>query len=473
MAPHKLFYPKILWAEENAEDWWIGAKKVIKLIGEKIDLSSVNGVAVSGQAPTCLPIDREGKPLRNAIIWIDGRAKEEVQLLKEKLGNHKSFKISGNIIDSYFGGPKFFWLRRNEQAIYEKTFKILQSHSYVTYKLTGEIAIDYSTAGLCAPFYDYRKKNWSEEVCNLIDFDLDKLPEIKGASEVVGEIASEAASETGLKKGTPVITGGGDFAASTLAAGVTSEGEGALMLGTGSCLLTPMKEPKYDPRLVNTMHVVKDTYLTNGWIYIGIILRWFREEFCRIEEVILDGSDFTVYQLMDERASKIPIGSDKLIILPYFMGEKTPLWDPLARGTIIGLTPKHTKIHIYRAILESLGYEFYTMMSIMQNKGIELKILTAVNGGAKSSLWRQILADITGKPVAYIKKSEGAALGDCILAGIGSGQFTDEKVVKNWIEVKMINEPNMENHRKYQRLCKIYTKLYECNREIFKMLAET
>jgi len=470
--PHELIYPKIRWAEENAEDWWVGVKKATKAIGATVNLSDISGIAISGQAPTCLPVDRSGKPLRNAIIWIDGRAEAEADFLRKELGDEESFRISGNIIHSYFGGAKFLWFRRNEDEIYKKTWKIFQSHSYVIYKLTGEVVTDYSTAGLCSPCYDYGRRDWSIDVCNLMDIDLDKLPEIKGSSEIAGEVTSEAAAETGLRKGTPVVTGGGDYAASTLATGVISEGEGSLMLGTACNLLVPMGSPKYDPRLINTMHVVKDTYLVAGSSYVGGILRWFKEEFCNVEDLIFKKSNRTVYELMDEMASRISLGSDRLIFLPYFMGERTPIWDSFARGTIIGLTPKHTKAHIYRAILESLGYAFYGMISIIQEKGIELKTLTAVNGGARSNLWRQILADAMGKPITYIEKCEGAAFGDCVLAGVGAGQFSDEKVIKNWIEIKMVNEPNMENHMKYRQLHDIYVKLYQSNKELFRMLAK-
>ena len=465
-------YPKPGWAEENAEDWWIGVKEAIRKVGKRINLSEIDGIAVSGQAPTCLPVDKYGKPLRNAIIWIDGRAEKEAATLKEIIGNESSFQVSGNIIHSHLGGPKFLWFRKNEAEKYEKTWKILQSHSYIIYKLTNEAVTDYSTAGLCAPCYDYRKRDWSEEICNIMGINLEKLPRIGGAWEVAGEITGEAAAETGLRKGIEVMIGGGDYAASTLATGVIREGEASLMLGTACNLLAPVASPKYDPRLINTMHVVRDTYLVIGSAHVGGILRWFKEMFCRVEDLILSGSGLTVYQLMDDLASKIPAGSEKLIVLPYFMGGRTPIWDPHARGMIIGLTFKHTKAHIYRAILESLGYAFYNLMLIMEERGIELKSLTTVNGGARSQLWRQILADILGKNILYIKGCEGAAFGDCVLAGVGIGKFKDEEVINNWIKIETVNEPNMRNHEIYRRLSEVYTKLYENNKELFRLMGE-
>jgi xylulokinase len=467
---YEISYPYPGWAEEDANLWWKGVKETIKEVLKKVPSKNVEAIAFSGQSPTMLPLDKKGKPLMPAIIWCDSRSKEECKIVKEKIGERKVFDISGNRIDPYFGGNKFFWLKRNRPEVYAQTWKVCQSHGYPIFKLTDRIVTDYSVAGLCSPIYDCRKKKWSDEICNELNLDIDMLPEIMPSSAVVGEVTHNAAEETGLKKGTPVIVGGGDFAASTLSVGAVGEGDASIMLGTACNFIIPMSTQKFDVRLLNTSHVVRDNYLVIGSSHGGLILRWMRDQILDTEYNSLKDSGMSFYEFMDNKSSDIPIGSEGLILFPYFVGGLTPIWNPSARGIYFGLTPNHNKAHLYRAVLEAVGYSFRYTASIVSERGVHPKMIYSVNGGARSAVWRQILSDILNIPVAYVKDNMGAPVGDVILAGVGIGHFRDETVVKDWVKISEINYPDKVRHEKYKKYYHIYMELYERVKDLFALL---
>jgi len=460
---YKTDYPKPAWAEENPDDWLNASVSTIKnvLKSSKINAGDIAGISISGLTPNCIPIDQNGVPIRPAIIWIDRRSDPECEWIKKEIGIEKCTKVSGNQIDPYFGGPKFLWFKKNEPDLFKKTKKILTGSNYVLYHMTDKVAVtDYSVAGLCSPCYDYQKKQWSEEICESMGIPIDILPELHQSHEIIGEINATMAKKTGLKTGTPVVTGGGDFACSTLGAGVIDEGEACAMYGTAGNILIPLKKPAFDIRLLNTSHVVKDKYLTLGSIFSGGIVRWFRNTF---------GGD---YKALDDEASKLTVGSDNLILLPYFMGERTPIWDIHARGVYVGLTPYHTKAHMYRAILEGTGYALSHVIEIVKSEGIAIKEIIAVDGGAKSKIWRQIISDIMGITQSYMSKTGGAPIGDAILAGIGCGLFKDARIVKNWIPEGEKTIPIPKNHDLYKKYYKLFLKIYENLKSSFVDLQE-
>ncbi|NVM02517.1 MAG: xylulokinase [Candidatus Helarchaeota archaeon] len=463
-------YPKPAWAEENPDDWLNATIKGIKVVikSSKINSSDIIGISISGLTPNCVPIDANASPIRPALIWIDRRSEAECNWIRKEIGIDKCINICGNQIDPYFGGPKFLWFRKNEPKLFKKTKKILLGSNYVVYNFTDKKAVtDHSVAGLCAPCYDYNKKQWSEEICEAMQIPIELLPELHYSHEIIGEINSAAAKKTGLKKGTPIVTGGGDFACSTLGAAVIDEGEACAMYGTAGNILIPLKSPKYDIRLLNTSHVVKGKYLTLGSIFAGGILEWFRNMLGDIEQLRAKKKGLSVYQILDEQASKLPVGSNGLILLPYFMGERTPIWDVYARGVYMGITPYHTKAHLYRAILEGTGYALNHIIEIAVSQGISIREIIAVNGGAKSQLWRQIVSDIMGIPQIYISKAGGAPLGDAILAGIGCGVFQDVRVVKKWIFKGERTEPISKNHEIYKKYYKLFQKIYDSLKNSF------
>jgi sugar (pentulose or hexulose) kinase len=467
---YEICYPKPGWAEEDSKLWWNGVEQTLKNILNKVSPKEVSAVAISGQAPTIIPIDRNGEPLMPAIIWMDSRSKEETKIIQEKIGDKRAFNLSGNRIDPYFGGVKYLWLKRNRPEIYKKTWKICQSHSFPIFKLTGEVVTDYSTAGLCSPIYDYSKRRWSESICEELDLNAELLPKIMSSSGIAGEVTSEASEEVGLKKGTPVIAGGADFATSLLSVGAVEEGDASIILGSACNLVIPMSSPKFDERLLGTMHAVKDTYAVLGGCSAGGILRWMKDQILEAESLQLSDSGTSIYEIMDNKAAQLPIGSEGLIMFPYFNGGLAPIWNPNMRGIYFGLTPKHGKAHLFRAVLEATGYTFLYIASIVAENGIHPKMIYGVNGGTRSKLWCQILSDILDIPIAHVKDNIGAPLGDAILAGVGTGVFKNEKIAKEWIKINEVTYPNKENNSKYKRYYNIYRQLYENTKDLFKLL---
>jgi sugar (pentulose or hexulose) kinase len=470
MVEYPIQYPRPLWAEGNPDDWWHAVITTIRdvLRLSKIDSTDIQGVSISGLAPECVPVDKEGKPLRSAILWMDRRSSSECDWIVEKIGLETVHRISGNTVDSYFGGPKWLWFKRNEPELYEKTWKILQAHSYPVLKMTGEAVTDYSYGGLCSPNFDLARRKWSEEICGEMGISIDKLPSVHLSHQVIGEVTSSAAAQTGLARGTQVVTGGGDFACSTLGAGVISPGEACQMVGTAGNLLIPTGENlKLDTRLINTVHVTGG-YLTFGSLLAGGILRWFRDEI-GVQPGPID-SDKSSYAVLDAEADQIQPGSGGLIVLPYFMGARTANWDPYARGVFFGVTPYHTRSHLYRSLLEGIAYAFRHVMEIAEQVGGHVREIVSVNGGGKSKVWRQIFADVLGVPILYLAQSGGAPMGDAILAAVGTKNLKDFSAIKGWLEVTEKNEPNGASTQKYLQYYAIYRDLYEHLKEDYRRL---
>lgn len=472
VAEYPTAYPRPTWAEQDPRQWWDAALASIKQSLQKAEIKpeAVKGISISGQAPSCVAVDRRMKPLRPAILWIDRRATDEVEWIASEVGAEKVREVSGNTIDAYFGGPKWLWFRNKEPDLFKRTWKILQAHSYIIYQLSGEIVTDPSHAGLCSPCFDLHKKEWSDEICGALGIDVSLLPEVAPSHQIVGKVSRAGSEVSGLVRGTPIVTGGGDFACATLGCGVMEVGQAAQMLGTAGNLLVPMGESiDPDPRLVNTIHVTGD-YLTVGSIYAGGVIQWFREQLGEPEVLESKRSGKTAYRLLDEKAANIESGADGLILLPYFMGERTPIWDPYARGVYVGLTPYHTRAHMYRAALEGIAFAFRHMVEIIREQEVRIEEVIAVNGGAKSRLWRQIFADVLGVRVHYSVGGAATLLGDVALAGVGVGYFSSLDVVKGWQEIAETQEPNPLASARYSEYYTVYRQIYLQLREQFKEL---
>ena len=475
MAEYPTAYPHPTWAEQEPDQWWDAAIAIIRgcVDQARVEPEAIKAVSISGQAPSCLAVDAQGRPLRPAILWIDRRATEEVDWIAENIGADAVRQVSGNHIDGYFGGPKWLWFRNKEPDLFDRTWKILQAHSYVIFKLSGEIVTDYSHAGLCSPCFDLVKKEWSQDMCEALGIPLSMLPELAPSHQVIGKVHDEGAEASELAVGTPIVTGGGDFACATLGCGVIEVGQAAQMLGTAGNLLVPMGETldDPDPRLLNTVHVTGD-YLTLGSIYAGGVIQWFRDQLGEPEIAESKKVGKSAYRLLDEKAAGIPPGAEGLILLPYLMGERTPIWDAYARGVYIGLTPYHTRAHMYRAALEGVAFGFRHMAEIIEQQGVQIEEVIAVNGGAKSALWRQIFADVLNARINYYVGGAATLLGDVTLAGVGVGYFSGFEVVRDWQEIVETQDPDPDIGDLYSRYYALYRRFYEQLKEQFRELAE-
>jgi xylulokinase len=355
---------------------------------------------------------------------------------------------------------KWLWFRQNEVDRYQKTWKILQASSFVTLQLTGEAVVDHSQAGLCSPAYNLLQRRWDEEACDIMDLEVRKLPDIRHSWEVVGQVTSQAAEVTHLPVGTPVICGGGDYACACLGAGVVKKNVGAVMLGTAGNLLVPAPA-KSDGRVFNTRHVTGER-LSLGGVMAGGSVRWFVE--------MLGDESPGFLNMLENEAAQVSAGAEGLIFLPYLMGERTPIWDPNARGVFIGLSSRHQRGHLFRAVLEGVTLAFRQMAEIFAEMESPIQEIIVINGGARSPLWRQIFADVLDVPIRWRPNSGGTALGGAYLAALGMGDQAEFAGLETWLEPTVDTLPNPEVSGIYARHYTVFVSLYDHLKESFRTL---
>ncbi len=472
---HSISMPYPGWAEQDPESvWWSDFVFLCRelLYQSKLDSKHIKAIGVSAIAPTVLPIDRKGHALRPAILYgIDTRAIQEINYLTQYLGKEWIIKHTGSQLSAQSAGPKILWFRRHEPDLYRQTWKILTASSYLVFRLTGNVVIDHYTAVAFAPLYDLNKQAWSEfgasEVC-----DLSLLPDLRWTTEIVGEVTSLAAQETGLQPGTPVIAGTADAAAEAIAAGVTNYGDCMIMYGSTIFLIQICDRLFRSELLWPTVFLTPDTYaIAAGMATAGAITRWFRDQFAPLELRIEAEGGPSAYELLARLAAESPPGSRGLVVLPYFSGERTPVHDPYARGLILGLTLSHRRSDVYRALLEGIAYGIRHNIESMIELGVKPKRLIAIGGGTKNQIWVQIVSDVLDQP-QEVRKSFGAAYGDAFLAGLGVGYFQQLSDVLGWLEPAIIINPIRKNSKYYQYYYEIYRELYPRIRDLMHRLVD-
>jgi xylulokinase len=437
-------------AEADAEDWWRAVRVAIARVAEQTSLAHADAIGVTGQAPTAVPVDEEGRPLRRAILWLDVRSDAEARAIDSALGPGRAEAIGGNRMHAYYLGPKLAWLRAHEPEALDRAALVLQSHAFIVLRLTGEVACDPSTAMLCAPLFDAQSRTWSEAGARACGIKSRLLPRIAPAHEVVGAVTREAAAATGLREGTAVVAGGGDFAASALGAGVIEEGEACLMLGTAGNLLMPMARPRFDPRLVNSHHVGCERWLALGGTLCGAALEWFRG-------VCAPG---VAWEALEAEAASVDANAiGKLLVLPYFQGERTPIWDENVRGAFVGIDLTHGRGHLYRALLEGVALGFRHCLAIAEEHGATFSEVVAANGAGRSALLRQILADALGVPLTWRDGTGGGTVaGAALLAGIGAGVLAGPEVARAWQAWRGPSVRHEPEPRAHARLCDVFSR---------------
>lgn len=461
--------PRPSWAEQWPQVWEEAVYQTVKAAIERarIPPHEVAGICTSGlYGGAGIPVDRNFEPLRPCIIWMDRRAIAEVQWIEETVDLDELFERTGNYVDTYFGYTKILWIKRNEPHIWKRVQKFIPPTSYIALKLTGRLAIDYSSAGNLGGIFNIHELKWSEQLCDALGIPIEMMVEkIVPSTEVVGEVTAEASRKCGLAPGTPVIAGGVDAPMATLSAGAIEPGDNVAMMGTSTCWGVVHQGKAFSKKLVSMPNVINPTeevYTWGGSATSGALIRWFCDHFGNSEVEAARRLDLDPYQLFDMQAQKIPAGSNGLVVLPYFMGERAPLWDPDARGTVLGLTLYHTKAHLFRALTESAAYSLRQSIEIGETIGLHLKDECCVVGGvSRADFWTQILADVTGRKMLIPSGGVGAPLGDALLVGIGTGLIPDHRVIKDWIRIERVNTPNLSIHRLYSAYYRIYRQLYE------------
>lgn len=472
--------PRQGWAEQWPDVWVQAAFSTIGDVVEEsgVDPRNVAGVCISSlYGGSGIPCDGEMKPLRPCIIWADRRATDECLWVRERIDVDEIFKITGNVIDPYYGYTKMLWIKRHEPEVWSRIYKLMTPNAYCIFQLTGVESVDLSSAGNYGGIFDIHKRTWSEEMMEELGIPKGFFPEkILSSEEVVGETTADCSKKTGLRPGTPVCAGGIDATVSALSGGAILDGDMASMLGTSMCNGFISHKPRLSPRLVNFPYVIKGRqylYSFSGVVTAGYCVRWFRDELGKLEQAKAADLGEEAYKLLDLEAGHVPPGADGAIFLPHMMvGERAPYWDEHLRGAFLGLSVFHTKPHLFRAVLEGVAYSMRYSIEAAKDVGFPIKRATLVNGGAKSQLWRQIIADVTGLEMDYIQEATGAPLGDALLAGLGSGVLEDHQIIEEWLEKKVRIVPNPELRSIYDRYYELYKRSLDANREIFRGLGE-
>lgn len=475
VVEHTLSLPHPGWAEQDADAvWWDGFATICQaLLSERYAGEDVGAVAVSAIGPCMLPVDEAGRPLRPGVLYgIDTRAQKEIDQLNSMFGEEAIYELGGMALTSQAVGPKILWLRNNEPDIYAKTHKIITATSYLVYRLTGEYVIDRHTGAHYNPLVNIRTIEWDGRFAEPI-IPLEKLPAFRWSTDVVGQVGQASAAETGLAVGTPVTAGTVDAAAEAISVGVTDPGDLMVMYGTTMFFIQVTDRPMPDERVWSTGYVLPGTYdIAGGMSTTGALTRWFRDNFAGLEMRAETAGGENAYAALAKDAADIPPGSNGLICLPYFSGERTPINDPDARGVFAGLTLSHSRAHMYRAMLEGTGQGVRHNIETLREMGADPKRIVAVGGGAKNREWLQIVSDCAGVPQVLPERTIGASFGDAFIAGLATGIIPDISVLRNqWVKVAGVIEPNPAHHAVYDQYFGIYRGIYENAKEQLHELA--
>lgn len=469
-AKHVLKVPKPGYAEHDPiNDWWFDFKKIVRELLEKADISAneIAGIGISTIMAAVTAVDENCNPLRNAILYgIDTRCKKQAEELNAQIGIERMLKISGTICSVESFGAKMKWIIDNEPEVYEKTRHFTIASGFLTAKLTGRYCVDRYSAMRTQPMLDYRTMTWSDELCEYV-CPKEMLPEIVPTTEVIGTVTKEASEETGLAEGTPVIAGTTDAAAEAVSVGVVEPGDMMLMYGSTAFLVQLTDRIRNETGLWSGHYVFKDVCtITSGMATTGSLTRWIRDNFAKelLEQERIEGKN--AYAELFKEAENIPAGSDGIIVLPYFLGERMPIKDPLAKGVFFGLNMRHTRGHIIKAAFEGIGYGICQNLDMLRKAGFDLNNVMAVGGGTKSRLWIQTVSDICGVKQTVPKVTFGASYGDAMLAGLGVGIIESPKDIKKWIKVDYVTEPNQNNREIYNKYKKHYAELYSLTKDI-------
>lgn len=471
-----VLHPRPLWAEQWPDVWLQAVCNVIRRLLARPGLSprAVAGVCISGlYGGSGIPLDAHMEPVRPCIIWMDRRATAEVDWVREHVDLDTLFHITGNWVDSYFGYTKLLWIKYHEPRNWQRVSVFLPPNAYINYRLTGQVVMDHSSAGNLGGLYDIRAHAWSEEMAEALGIPLERLPtRIVPSGEVIGEVTAEGMKLAGLAPGTPVLAGGVDAPMATLAAGALHPGDNVAMMGTSTCWGVIHAGERFTRELVSMPHVVEATekfYTWGGSATSGALARWFRDLLGQDEVARGTEGSKDPYQLLDDLARAVPPGCEGLLALPYFMGERAPLWDPSARGAWIGLTLSHTKGHLFRSLLEAAAFALRHAIEVGEEIGLPLSGETVVVGGvAKSPLWLSIIADVTGRAIRT-PATEGieAPLADALLVGIATGLVDRYERIREWVRYSEPVLPHPERHAVYDRWYALYHRLYEALRPLF------
>ncbi len=449
--------PQSGWAQQDPEWWWNGLCQVLERMRQDQPdiLNNIRGIGFSGQMHGLTAVDREGKPVRPAIIWMDQRSTGQLREINEKISFEEQGQVLHNRIFNGFALASLLWMKEKEPENYRRIYRVFQPKDYIRYRLTGQMGTDYSDAS-ASLMLDVGKREWAWELLERLGLCASVLPTIGGAWEIAGTVTRQAARKTGLPEGIPVVFGAGDQQAQSIGNGAVREGQMISNIGTGAQVSAFAASDFYDPQLrTHTFcHALPGAYTIYGAMLTGgMSLSWLKDR-------ILGADSF---QQLSRMADSVSPGSGGLVFLPYLSGERTPLMNPDAKGVFFGLTLKHEAAHMVRSVMEGVTFALRDSMEILENLGIRGERMIASGGASGSPVWLQIQADILGKEIQVCRSREQACLGACILAGVGAGIYPDipracEKLISF---EKELYYPREEYRAMYEELYRKYHGIYQ------------
>ena len=475
-AEHRTYSPQHGYLEHDPEEYWSIFKENMAAILQRsgVDARDVAGIGVSSCAPCCVLVDRQGRTLSRAQIWMDRRGVEECDAVRKVYSDEEIFQVNANPLDPHNGTIKLLWVKNHQPDVYRSTYKMLSPANFINMRLTGAFVTDYSNASLIGVVFDIVKRVWRTEMIERIGLDAEKFTRAAPCHEVIGCVTSRAAAECGLAEGTPVVAGTVDSNAAWLSNGCVRSGDASFVMGTAGCMCVLHETPQFTPHLMNSIHTANSEVMYStlaGTASCGGLLRYMRDCFASKEAAELKGQGGDIFERFSDEAARVAPGSDGLIVLPYIAGERTPLWDPDVRGMAFGISLDHTRAHWIRAMMEAGIYAVYHCLQLMQKNGLNIRdTLLVSEGGAHSKIWRQITADILNVEDAYMRDAKGAPKGNAINAGVGVGLFKSYDVAKDFVSIDLRQPPDPSAHKKYEEYFKLYRKLYEDNKENYLLL---
>lgn len=473
---YPMYQPKNGYAEQDPKDWADATVNTLKAVVSQSGVSKddIKGIGLSGQMHGLVMLDKDNEVIRNSIIWCDQRTAKEVEEMNAKLGERKLIEITANPALTGWTAAKILWVKNNEPQNYERCRHILLPKDYIRFILTGEYATEVSDAS-GMQLLDVPNRCWSNEILSTLEIDKSLLGKVYESCEVTGTLTKKMAELTGLNEGTIVVGGAGDNAAAAVGTGVVEDGKAFTTIGTSGVVFAHTSSISIDAlgRVHTCCAAVPGAWHVMGVTQgAGLSLKWFRDNFCGSEKETAKLMGVDEYYLMDKEAETVEVGSNRLLYLPYLMGERTPHLDPNARGVFFGLSAMHTKKDMLRAVMEGVSYSLRDCVEVFREMKIDINDMMACGGGGSSPLWRSMLADLYNCPVKTLASKEGPALGVALLASVGAGIYSSVgEACKQVIEVNKIQEPNAQNVGEYEKYYQLYREIYPALKNSFSRLS--
>lgn len=465
------------WAEQNPEDWWQAVCQSTRqlLLETHVGKDDIACVTFSGQMMGAVALDKDARPLRNAIIWADQRALEQDAWVRERVSFEDMYHRTGHRASSAYSLQKILWIRDHQPDIYSATHKFVHAKDSIVARLTGNFVTDPSDAS-SMNIYDLHTGKWSDKILDAVELPEDKLPEIHQSIDVVGELLPEVADEVGVAAGTPVVIGGGDGACAAAGAGVIEAGAAYNYVGSSSWIALSTPDPIFDPdyRTFTFGHVIPDMVMPTGTMQAaGASYQWTRDQLVLFEKETAERLGISPYELINLEIENVEAGADGLFYLPYLMGERSPRWNPYARGGFIGLTIRHTRAHMLRSVLEGITMNLRVILDAFRNQGTQIDAMRVIGGGASGRIWNQIMADMYGMPVHRLSiLEEATSMGAALVGGVGVGLYPDFSMIHTMNEIAETVTPDPATQAVYDQMYPIFNQMYDALVPIYDEIAK-